>query len=98
MLYTKQFRKQLNAIKCRVEHQGEKWHCGHHDHSNNDHTMAGFTSGIVISPEQCRNLAKGKDFTLLGLSINIDFDRKNPIVRTSGDTSDDYRNECDGES
>ena len=33
---------------------------------------------------------------MLGNSINFDFDTRDPIVKTSGDTSDDYRNECDG--
>ena len=96
VLHTKQCRKELNATKCRVQHQREKWHCGHHDHSSIDHTFAGFTSDIVISPEQCRTLAKRKDITLLGHSINFGYDTKNPIVKTYGDTSDDYRNECDG--
>ena len=95
-LYTKHFRKELNATKCRVQHRQKKWHCGHHDHSSIDHTIAGITSTIVISPEQCRNLAKGKDITLLGHSINFGFDTKNPIVKTYSDTSDDYRNELDG--
>ena len=27
VLYTKHFRKELNATKCRVQHQREKWHC-----------------------------------------------------------------------
>ena len=96
MLFTKHFRKELNATKCRVQHQREKWHCGHLDHSSIDHTIAGITSNIVISPEQCQTLAKGKDITLHAQSINFGFDTKNPIVRTYGDTSDDYRNECDG--
>ena len=65
-------------------------------HSSIDHTIAGITSDIVISPEQCRTLVKGKEITLLGLSINFGFDKKNPIVKTSRDTSDDHRNECDG--
>ena len=95
VLYTKHFRNELNATKCRVQHQREKWHCGHRDHSSNDHTFAEITSNIVISPEQCRTLAKGKDFTLHGHSINFGFDTKNPIVKTYGDTSDDYKNECD---
>ena len=77
VLYTKHFRKELNATKCRVQHQREKWHCGHHDHSSIDHTIAGFTSDIVISPEQCRTLAEGKDFTSLEHSINFGFDTKN---------------------
>ena len=95
VLYTKHFRKELNATKGRVQHKREKWHCGHHDHSSIDHTIAGITSDIIISPEQCRTLAKGKDITLLGHSINFGFDTKDPIVKTYGDTSDDYRNECD---
>ena len=98
VLYPKHFRKELNATKCRVQQQREKWHCGHHDNSSIDHTIAGITSHIVISPEQCRTLTKGRDVTLLGHSKNFGFDTKNPIVKTYGDTSDDYRNECDGKS
>ena len=97
MLYTKLFRKELNATKCRVQHQREKAHCGHHNHSSIDHTIAGITSDNIISPEQCRTLAKGKEITLLGHSISFGFDTKNLIVKASGDTRDNYRNECDGE-
>ena len=96
VLCTKHFRKELNATKCRVQHQQEKWHCGHHDYSRIDHTIVGITSDIVMSPKQCRTLAKGKDFTLLGHSINFGFDTKNPIVKTYGDTSNEYGNECNG--
>ena len=96
VFYSKHFRKELNDTKCRVQHQREKWHCGYHDHSSIDHTIAGITSDIVISPEQCRTLAKGKDITLLGHSIIFGFDTKNPFVKTYVDTIDDYRNECDG--
>ena len=27
ILHTKHFRKELNATKCRLQHQREKWHC-----------------------------------------------------------------------
>ena len=74
VLYTKHFRKELNATESPVQHQREKWHCRHPDHSSNDHTFAGFTSDIIISPEQCRILAKGKGNTLLGHSINFGVD------------------------
>ena len=77
VLYTKHFRKELNATKCQVQHRREKWHCRHHHHSSIDHTPAGITSDSVISPEQCRTLAKGKEVTLLGLSANFGFDTKN---------------------
>ena len=53
ILYTKPFRKEPNTTKCRTQHQCEKWHCGHNDHSSIDHTIAGITSDLVISPEQC---------------------------------------------
>ena len=96
VLYTKYFRKELNATKCKVQHQREKWHCGHHDLSSIDHTIAGITSDLVISPEHCRTLAKRKDITLLGHSINFGCDIKNPIVNFYGDTNVDYTNECDG--
>ena len=73
ILLTKQLQKQLNATNCRIQHQREKWHYGHNDHSKIDHTIAGITSDLVISPEQCRSLAKGKMIYLadqfLGLSM-----------------------------
>ena len=53
-LFTKHFRKELNATKCRRHHQREKWRCGHSDHSSINHTTAGITSDLVVSPEQCR--------------------------------------------
>ena len=53
ILYTKHFRKQPNETKCRIEHQREQWHCGHDDHSSNDHAIAGITSDLVFLPEEC---------------------------------------------
>ena len=52
IFYTKQFRKELKATKCRIQHQRQKWHCGHNDHSSIDHTIARVTSDLVISPDQ----------------------------------------------
>ena len=46
MLYTEHFRKELNATKCRVQHQREKWHGTHHDHSGVDHTIAGLQATL----------------------------------------------------
>ena len=57
-LYTKHFRKLVNMTKCQIKRQQEKRHCGHNDHSSIDHTIAWITSDLVISPEQCRSLAK----------------------------------------
>ena len=98
MLYTKHFSKELNVTKSLVKHKREEWHSEHHDHSSFDHTSAGITSDIVILPEQCRTLAKGKDITLFGHSISFGFDTKDPTEKTYGDTGDDYRKECDGKS
>ena len=96
VLYTIFLKKELNATKCRVQHQREKWHRRQHDHSCIDQTFAEVTSDIVISPEQCRTPAKGKEITLLGHSINFGFDTKNPIVKSFGDTDDENRNEFNG--
>ena len=71
ILYTKHFRKELNATKCRIQHQREKWHCGHNDHSSIDHTIAGITSNLVISPEQCRSLAKRKMIHLVDQFLGV---------------------------
>ena len=66
ILCTKHFQKELNATKCRIQHQRENWHCGHLDHSSIDHTIAGNTSDLLISPEQCLSFAKGKLIFLAG--------------------------------
>ena len=29
LFYTKHYRRELNATKCRIQNQREKWHCGH---------------------------------------------------------------------
>ena len=41
---------------------------------------------------------KREEITLIGHSINFGFDTKKLIVKTSGDTNNDYRSECDGKS
>ena len=91
ILYTKHFRKELNATKCRIQHQ-RKRHCGHNDHSSTDHTIAGMTSDLVISPEQCRSLAKGKSIFLADRFLVVEYDTKDPILKTDGSTSDSNRN------
>ena len=94
ILYTKLFQKELNATKCRIQHQLGKWHCGHNDHSYIDHTIAGITSDLVTSPEQCRSLEKGKLFYLADQFLAVEYDTKGPIVKTDGSTSDSNTNHC----
>ena len=94
ILYTKHFRKELNATKCRIQHQHEKWHCAQNNHSSIDHTIAGNTSDLVISTEQCRSLAKGKSIYLADQFLSVEYDIKIPFVKTDGFTSDDNRNHC----
>ena len=93
-LYTKHFRKELNATKCRIRHQREKWHCGHNDHSSIDHTIAGITSDLIISPEHCRTLAKGASINLQGHWIGAEWDTKTPVVKVTGDPTGSNRNHC----
>ena len=93
-LYTKHFRKELNATKCRIQHQREKWHCGHNDHSSIDHTIAGITSDLIISPEHCRTLAKGASINLQGHWIGAKWDTKTPVVKVKGDPTGSNRNHC----
>ena len=94
ILYTKHFRKELNATKCRIQHQRENWHCGHLDHSSIDHTIAGITSDLIISPEHCRTLAKGASINLQGHWICAEWDTKTPVVKVSGDPTGSNRNHC----
>ena len=93
-LYTKHFRRELNATKCRNQHQREKWHCGHLNHSSIGHTIAGITSDIIISPEHCRTLAKGASINLQGHWIGAEWDTKTPVVKVSGDPTGSNRNHC----
>ena len=92
ILYTKHFRKEPNATECRIQDQREKWLCGHNNHSSIDHTIAGTTNDLVISPELCRSLAKGKMIYLADQFLRVEYDTKNPIVLTDGSTSDNNRN------
>ena len=93
-LYTKHFRKELNAAKCQTQHQREKWHCGHLDHSSIDHTIAGITSDLIISAEHCRTLAKGASINLQGQWIGVEWDTKTPVVKVPGDPTGSNRNHC----
>ena len=93
-LYTKRFRKELNANKCPIQHQREKWHCGHLDHSSIDHTIAGITSDLIISPERCRTLAKGASINLQGHWIGAEWDIKTPVVKVSVDPTGSNRSHC----
>ena len=93
IFYTKQFRKELKATKCRTQHQREKWHCGHIHHSI-DHTVSGITSDLVFSPERCRFLAKGKMIYLANQFLGVEYDSKNLVVKTDCSTSGNNRNHC----
>ena len=72
IVYTKLFRKELNAMKGGIQRQRGKWHCGHNDHSSIDHTVPGITSDLVISPEQCQSLAKGKMIYLADQFLEVE--------------------------
>ena len=94
ILYTKHFRKKLNATKCRIHYQHEKWHCWHNERSSINHTKAGITSDLVIPPVQCRSLAKRKMSYLSDQFLWVQYDTKNPIVFADGSTSNTNRNHC----
>ena len=92
--YIKHFRKKLDATKCRVQYQRQKWHCGHLDHSSIDHTIAGITSDLIFSPEHCQTLAKGAIIYLQGHWTGAEWDTKTPVVKVSGDPTGSNRNHC----
>ena len=75
ILYTKHFRE-LNATKCRIQHERKKWHCGHEDHRSIERTIASITSDLMISPEHCRFLAKGKMIYLSDQFLEVEYDKK----------------------
>ena len=92
--YTKHFRKELSGTKCRIQHEREKWHFGHLDHSSIDHTIAGKTSDLIILPQHCRTLAKGASIKSQGHWIGAEWDTKTPVVKVSGDPMGSNRNHC----
>ena len=63
----------LNATKCRVQHQQEKWPCGHDEHNNIDQTVADITSDLVISTEQCHSLGKRKMIYSAGQFLVVEY-------------------------
>ena len=48
----------------------------------------------MISPEHCQSLAKGKSIYLADQFLAVEYDTKNPVIKTDGSTSDDNRNLC----
>ena len=60
VLYTKLFRKELNATKCRVQNQQQKWHCGQHDHSSIDHTFPGIEVTLLSLKNNVEHQRKEK--------------------------------------
>ena len=98
ILYTKHFQKELNATKCQIQYQREKWHYRNNDHSSIDHNMAGITCNLVISLQQCRSFAKGKLIHLTDLFLAVEYDTKNTVVLTDDSTSGTNSNHCKSRS
>ena len=67
-LATHYFQKTLNATKCGIHHQLEKWQCEHEDHGSTDHAIAGLTSDKVTSPEKCHSSSE-RETVVPGCSI-----------------------------
>ena len=65
-LYTKHFLRTINATMCRVKHQSEEWHCGHHDHFSMSILHNGITSDLSLSPETCKAMGEGKEVIIHG--------------------------------
>ena len=59
-LYTKHFRKTINATMCRLKMHTEQWHCGSRDHSSMDMLHPGITSDLTILPADCKAMGEGK--------------------------------------
>ena len=88
----------LNISGLRLKQQSVEYNInarsGTVDISSIDHTIAGITIDLVISPEKCRSLAKGRMIYLADQFLGVEYDTKNSIVITDGSTSDDNRNHC----
>ena len=101
-LYTKHFRRTVNATMCRVKHQREKWYCGNKDHSSMDNWQYGLTTDVDLSSAQCKLLAEGKSINVMGQDIHGEKGKKIQIVKNFGEgggfvtARKNGRNECDG--
>ena len=100
-LYTKHFRRTINATMCRVKHQSEEWHCGYHDHSSMSILHDGITSDLSLSPETCKAMGEGKEVIIHGQPLKFKKGVKQVQTRNAkygkswdGVRDPDTRNEC----
>ena len=70
-LYTKHFRRTINATMCRGKHQSEEWHCGYHDYFSMAIPHNGITSDLSLSPETCKAMGEGKEGIIHGQSLKF---------------------------
>ena len=64
------------------------------NHNSNDHTIAGISCDLIISPQHCRILAKRASINLQDHWIGAEWDTKTPLVNVSGDPTGSNRNHC----
>ena len=101
-MYTKHFRREINATVCRVKYQSEQWPCGSGDDSSMDaHHTGGITEDLTVTASQCGTLAKGGSITLKDETLEFKKGVKTTVVKhkdfddNGADFSDRNRNECD---
>ena len=63
-MYTKHFWTEIIATICKIEHQRNEIYCEMHDQTSMDIEQPQITSGIDLTPEQCKQASEGKSLNL----------------------------------
>ena len=95
-MHTKHFETEINATICQINHQRNKFLCGMHDHTSMDIEQPQITSNIDLTPEQCKQASEGRSLTPFDHKLTFERRKKQIHHKWTGDSSEDYRNECDG--
>ena len=71
-MYTKHLRNEIFATICRIKHQRGRFHCGMHDHTSMDIEQPQMTSGIGVTPEQCKQTSKERSLTVFDHKLTFE--------------------------
>ena len=75
-IYTEHIATEINATICRINHQGNKFHCGMSDHISIDLEQRQITRDIDLTPEKCKQASEGKPLTLFDHKMTFENGKK----------------------
>ena len=81
-MYTKHFRREINATVCIVKYQSQQWHCGFGDDSSMDaHHTGGITIDLTVTASECRTLARGGSIILKDVTLEFKKGVKTTVIK-----------------